>query len=100
MPVESASVSDLLLGGGLASAIAMWLRERRQGRKDAGQLALDLITAQNGRIDALTLELGRLQGELTAERRQAAELLAANLRLEVELDSYKRGIERRRVGDQ
>jgi hypothetical protein len=82
-----------VLGTGFGGA---WLRERRRGRKDAGELALSLIEAQGRRIDALTLELGRVQGELTAERRQNAELLAANLRLEADLAALRGG---RRASD-
>lgn len=64
-----------------AGAVAGWIRERRKGRRDANEFALALIDAQARRIDALMVEVGRLQGRLQ-------QALDDNARLQTELGNH------------
>lgn len=62
-----------------AGGVGAYLRERRRGRRDANDFALALIDAQAKRLDALTMELGRLQGRVE-------QLLEENAKLRGHLD--------------
>lgn len=61
-----------------AGGLGAWVRERRKGRKDANQFALDLIDSQAKRIDALMVEVGRLHA-------QVQQLISENESLRVEV---------------
>lgn len=76
------------VGGSLAilSGFGLWYRERRRGRHDANQFALELlrgererIREQDARIDKLTLLVGELQGRLSAVTEDRDRLAAAEL---------------------
>ena len=78
--VNSRTAATGILGG-LGVFGGAWIRERRRGRKDAYTFAMGLLEAQRAQLDhqakqisTLTLELGKVQGQL-------AQVLDENARL-------------------
>lgn len=57
--IQSALGTAIGIGG-----LGAWIRERRKGRKDANQFALELIDSQARRIDALMVEVGKLHAQV------------------------------------
>ena len=57
---ETVALAGVVAGGG---GIAGWLREKRKGRKDANQFALEFIRTQSVRIDELVREVAELRGD-------------------------------------
>lgn len=87
---------DLIPWAAVLAFATAWMRERRAGRKDSGELALQLIEGLRQDNRDLWHRIGLLEGELAAERRQSVELQAAKLKLEAELSAQ---LLRRRAGD-
>ena len=58
---DSFTAAVTVLGAG---GVAAWIRERRKGKKDAYNFALELIEKQHTEIAELREEMWKLQGKL------------------------------------
>lgn len=79
------TAASIVTGG----AFVGWYRERRRGKKDAYVFAMDLITQQSVRIDALVGEVAELKAKFAVESDTVEMLRRENEHLKSECDRLK-----------
>lgn len=97
--LEAHSWFNTGLAGAAAAIGVAYIRERRKGRKDANQFALNLIANQSKRIDDLTLMVGELKGMVTTLSGDKSALLAENAMLRQELANAQAALAARSRGE-
>lgn len=90
-----------------AGGIGGWLRERRKGRKDANQFAMEFIKAQSLRIDELVKEVAELRADnrvydasIKPLQRENEELRFEREHLKAEIDRLKTALQAPHAGGQ
>jgi len=92
LPDGTTELVSASLGVG-GTGLAVWLRERRLGRKDANMLALALIEAEAKRTTALTTEVARLSGRVDELSQRNHRLFAENLQLRADNEALAKLVE-------
>lgn len=94
---ETVAVVGTIVGAG---GIGGWLRERRKGRKDANNFAMEFIKAQSLRIDELVREVAELRADnrvydatITGLTRENQELRSERAMFVAEIDRLKVSIQ-------
>ena len=85
--------ASIITGG----AFVGWYREHRRSKKDAYGFAMDLLQQQNLRIDALVMQVAKLEARVAVEadavailKQENEELKAENARLKTALGEHGR----------
>lgn len=79
------TAASIVTGG----AFVGWYRERRRGKKDAYTFAMDLMTQQSVRIDALVSEVAELKARVMVESDTVKTLKEENEHLKSECDRLR-----------